>query len=386
MDSCGIAHEMGVCEPFRTQRRGIRPAVTSDPGMFRSWSSEVLRWACWTDHRLMAYPYSRSVMEHFRRPRNRGPLSQPTISEEGTNPLCGDRVRIELRLKDGRVEEAKFTANACAICVAAASVLTELMTGAPLDEIDTLTVEDLLRALDAEVPESRRKCLQLPLTVLHTGVMLHRRANRLPTADRARPIAAVVLAAGLARRFGAQKLLVPFGESTVIRTVLETVLECDVAYVVVVVGPQSEGVRTAVGGLPVSWVVNEDPARGLSSSVVAGVAGLPPNVGAALLVLGDQPTLSADVVRRVADTWRAGGGPIVAPRYRGVRGNPVLFDASMFGALQMLEGEHGARDLVAADPARVAAVDVAEPLPMDIDTPVDYEELLRRSRPGFPGD
>lgn len=330
----------------------------------------------------MAHPYSRSLMDHFRHPRHRGPLPDATISEEGTNPLCGDRVRIELRLDGQRVAEAKFTANACAICVAAASVLTELMTGAPLDEVDTLTVDDLLRVLGSEVPDARRNCVRLPLTVLHTGVMLHRRAHRLPAADRARPVAAIVLAAGLARRFGAQKLLVPFGSSTVIRVVVDTVLACGVDYVVVVVGPQSDGIRTAVGSEPVAWAVNEDPARGLSSSVAAGIAALPPNVGAALVLLGDQPTLAASVVQRVVAAWREGAGPIVAPRYRGVRGNPVLFDSAMFSALRALEGEHGARDLIAADPARVTLVEVTEPPPMDIDTPSDYDELLRRSGRG----
>ena len=60
--------------------------------------------------------------------------------------------------------------------------------------------------------------------------------------------------------------------------------------------------------------------------------------------------------------------------------NPVLFDAMMFGALGALVGEHGARDLIASDPTRVTMVEVAEPPPMDIDTPGDYDELLRRSR------
>jgi molybdenum cofactor cytidylyltransferase len=97
-------------------------------------------------------------------------------------------------------------------------------------------------------------------------------------------------------------------------------------------------------------------------------------------VLGDQPTVSVQVVQRVVSTWREGGGPVVAPRYRGVRGNPVLFDEAMFGALGALVGEHGARDLVAADPTRVTMVEVPEPPPMDIDTPGDYDELLRRNR------
>ncbi len=328
----------------------------------------------------MTNPYGKVLVDHFRRPRNRGAMLNATISEEGVNRLCGDRVRIELRLDGTRVTEAKFTANACALCVAAASVLTELATGAPLDEVDTLTVDDLLRALGAEVPEARLNCVRLPLTVLHGGVMLHRRSNRLPTVDRSRPVAAIVLAAGKARRFGAQKLLAPFGTSTVVRSVVDTIRATGVDYLVVVGGPGGEAIRAAVGGPPLVWAENPEPDRGLSSSVATGVAALPPNVGAALVVLGDQPTVSVQVVERVVATWREGGGPVVAPRYRGLRGNPVLVDSTMFAALGALDGEHGARDLIAADPTRVTMVEVAEPPPMDIDTPADYDELLRRSR------
>ena len=325
-------------------------------------------------------PYSKALVDHFRRPRNRGALVNATISEEGVNRLCGDRVRIELRLEGSRVEAAMFTANACALCVASASVLTELAKGAPLDEVDTLTLDDLLRTLGTTVPEARRNCVRLPLTVLHAGVMLHRRTHKLPAVDRSRPIAAIVLAAGRARRFGAQKLLAPYGTSTVVRTVVDTVRAAGADYLVVVGGPGGEAVRAAVGGPPVIWAENPAPERGLSSSLVTGVGAIPPNVGAALIVLGDQPTVSVEVVQRVVSTWREGGGPVVAPRYRGIRGNPVLFDEALFSALGALEGEHGARDLIASDPARVTMVDVAEPPPMDIDTPGDYDELLRRSR------
>ena len=328
----------------------------------------------------MTSPYGKVLVDHFRHPRNRGALPNPTISEEGVNRLCGDRVRIELRLDRGTVVAARFTANACALCVAAASVLTELVTRAPLDEVDTLTIDDLLRALGSDVPEARRNCVRLPLTVLHAGVMLHRRSHHLPSVDRSRPVAAIVLAAGKARRFGAQKLLAPYGTSTVVRTVVDTLRTAGVDYLVVVGGPGGEAVRAAVGGPPVAWVENADPDRGLSSSVATGLAALPPNVGAALVVLGDQPTVSAQVVERVVSAWRLGGGPVVAPRYRGLRGNPVLFDSTLFVTLGALVGEHGARDFISEDPARVTMVDVSEPPPMDIDTPSDYDELLRRNR------
>lgn len=123
----------------------------------------------------MTSPYSPRVIEHFRHPRNKGSLAKPTIAQEGTNPLCGDRVRIELLVVDGVVQDARFTANACAICVASASMLTDLVRNAPLEEVETLLVDDILRSLDARIPQMRMSCVRLPLTVMHTAVHLYRR-------------------------------------------------------------------------------------------------------------------------------------------------------------------------------------------------------------------
>ena len=119
----------------------------------------------------MSSAYSAVVLEHFRRPRNRGSLAEPTMAQEGVNPLCGDRVKIELRIEGNTVREARFSANACAICVASASILTELVQGALLDDVETLTVDDLVGSLKAEIPPARVQCVRLPLTVLHTGLM-----------------------------------------------------------------------------------------------------------------------------------------------------------------------------------------------------------------------
>jgi len=122
----------------------------------------------------MTSPYGPTLLQHFRSPQNRGTVRNATIQQEGTNPLCGDRVRIEMLVENGQVADAKFTANACAICVAAADVLTGLVKQAPLDEVETLTVADLLRALNAEIPAARMNCVRLPLTVMHGGVQLFR--------------------------------------------------------------------------------------------------------------------------------------------------------------------------------------------------------------------
>jgi nitrogen fixation NifU-like protein len=124
---------------------------------------------------MVTLPYGDTIFEHFRRPRNQRSMDAPTVSQEGSNPLCGDRVRMELRLEGERVVDAAFTANACAVCVAAASVLTDLVREAHLEDVATFTSEELLRALGAELPRTRISCATLPLTVLHAGVTLHRR-------------------------------------------------------------------------------------------------------------------------------------------------------------------------------------------------------------------
>lgn len=128
----------------------------------------------------MSTPYGPVLIEHFRHPHNQGTLASPTISQEGANPLCGDRVRIELQLEGEIVRDARFTANACAICVASASMLTDLVRNAPLDEVETLLVDDILRSLDARIPQMRMNCVRLPLTVMHAAVHLYRRANAQP--------------------------------------------------------------------------------------------------------------------------------------------------------------------------------------------------------------
>lgn len=111
-------------------------------------------------------PYGTTIMEHFRRPRNEGRLDAPDAMREGANPLCGDRVRIELALRDGRVAEARFTANACAISVAAASLLTERARGMPVAEVRAIRDDEILAELGPEVPEARRACAVLPLTTM----------------------------------------------------------------------------------------------------------------------------------------------------------------------------------------------------------------------------
>ena len=111
-------------------------------------------------------PYGATIMDHFRRPRNHGPLPAADVAREGANPLCGDRIRIELAMHDGRVTDARFTANACVISVAAASLLTELVRGMSAADIRAIRDEEMVAALGAQIPPARRACAVLPLTTI----------------------------------------------------------------------------------------------------------------------------------------------------------------------------------------------------------------------------
>jgi nitrogen fixation NifU-like protein len=118
----------------------------------------------------MALPYGATVLEHFRRPRNQRALEHPTTSREGFNPLCGDRVRIELEISDTLIRDAAFTANACAICTASASLLTERVRGQPADEARRLTDDEVLAALGTDVPAGRVQCAILPAQTLREAL------------------------------------------------------------------------------------------------------------------------------------------------------------------------------------------------------------------------
>jgi nitrogen fixation NifU-like protein len=107
------------------------------------------------------------VLEHFRHPRNRGRLDGAGASAEGANPLCGDRVRVELRAEQGMIADARFTADACALCVASASLLTERVRGMRLDAVPGVDERWLFASLEGEPPPARRKCATLPLDTLH---------------------------------------------------------------------------------------------------------------------------------------------------------------------------------------------------------------------------
>jgi molybdenum cofactor cytidylyltransferase len=207
-------------------------------------------------------------------------------------------------------------------------------------------------------------------------------------------IVGVLLAAGSARRFdGTQKMLarVPSknGErpERLVRLAVLGLCEAGLDHVVVL-GRDAEAVRACVADLGSSFVVNPAYGSGMSSSLVAGVQYALqhwPSADGLVIALGDQPVVGMGIVEVLVARFRSPPGEgrpplIVAPKYRGELGNPVLFDRALAPELLAVTGDRGARRVVERDPTRVSYVEFDLTAPLDVDTPEDVAALSAELR------
>ncbi len=115
------------------------------------------------------------LLDHYENPRNYGTLENADISYEEGNPSCGDVIRIDIRTREGRIEDIRFSGKGCVISMAATSILTERVKGKPLEEVRAMTKDDMLEALGIQVSPMRLKCALLGLKVLKAGLYgIHR--------------------------------------------------------------------------------------------------------------------------------------------------------------------------------------------------------------------
>ncbi len=105
--------------------------------------------------------YRDYILEHYRRPHNFGVLEAPTATYEGSNPLCGDRITMQLTVEDGIVTRVGFTGRGCAISQASASLLTDEVKGKPIEDVAKLSAVDLLDLLGIDISPARLKCAML---------------------------------------------------------------------------------------------------------------------------------------------------------------------------------------------------------------------------------
>jgi len=180
----------------------------------------------------------------------------------------------------------------------------------------------------------------------------------------------IVLAAGASTRMGRLTTLLPVRGATLLASAVTPLLEAGLERVVVVLGHQADAVRGGAG-LPedprVAFCVNDDWPSGLSSSLRAGLEACA-DADAVVIGLGDQPKLSAEVIRSLVQA-AASGAPLAVPMRTGRVGHPILFQRELFGELGQLSGDAGAREVARRHIDRAAIV--ACELPGDLDTEAD---------------
>jgi len=199
-------------------------------------------------------------------------------------------------------------------------------------------------------------------------------------ADRNRQVSAIILAAGRSTRMGGpNKLLAELGGKPLVRIVAEQALASKAKEAIVVTGHQAELVEQALQGLKVKFVRNADFAEGLASSVKAGVATVADDVDGAVICLGDMPMISPQLIDHLIEAFAPDRGNLIAvPVSGGRRGNPVLWSRRFFKELMTLDGDVGARHLIAKHNEVVAEVPVeGDAAFLDIDTPEGLEVARR---------
>ncbi len=195
-------------------------------------------------------------------------------------------------------------------------------------------------------------------------------------------ISAIVLAAGMARRMGRPKLLLPFGDELVIQHVARSVAAADVDETVVVVGYRRAEMETALSDLPVRVAFNLDYAQGeMLSSIQAGLRAASPAATAALVVLGDQPEVSTAVLNQIIATLRRAGDRICLPVYEGRRGHPIGLPRRFWPEVLALSRDASLRDVIRRHQAEIVEVAVADDAVLaDMDTPEDYARIMARKQ------
>ena len=188
-------------------------------------------------------------------------------------------------------------------------------------------------------------------------------------------IAAVVLAAGQSKRMGYPKLVLPWGEETVIGHVVSVLKTAGVGKIVVVTGGAREQVENALQGLPARCIYNPDFEQGMTSSLCVGLQNLDKEITAALVTLGDQPQIEVEVIHALISRYLHRGSRLVVPSHSRRRGHPWLVDRALWSIILNLQPHQTLRDFLMAHEEDIDYVLVdSETVLQDIDTPQDYRQ------------
>jgi molybdenum cofactor cytidylyltransferase len=187
-------------------------------------------------------------------------------------------------------------------------------------------------------------------------------------------VSAVLLGAGESRRMGVDKLSLPWGRKSILEHCFETLLRSEVDELIVVLSTRNKGVRNQFRGRKVRTVINPLSKMGMSSSIRRGLQTIHTQCHGILIALGDQPLLKTRTINALIRTFDQGKGGIIVPSFRGIRGNPVIFDRKFRKELLNLRGDVGGRSIVESHPEDVCLVPVESiGVIKDVDTRSAYK-------------
>jgi molybdenum cofactor cytidylyltransferase len=197
-------------------------------------------------------------------------------------------------------------------------------------------------------------------------------------------VSGLVLGAGGSRRLGRPKQLLPYGAGTLLGHVVDVARACSFDQLVVVLGGAAADVRAKVDLSGADVVINDAYGAGCSSSIAAALDYLDPRCEVMVLMLGDQPGVTAATVASLLAG--RGDAPLAVCRYDDGRGHPIAFARSTFPELSVLHGDKGVWRLLDARAGEVGEVALAGPIPRDVDTPEDYEAVLAEAGVAHAGE
>ena len=189
-------------------------------------------------------------------------------------------------------------------------------------------------------------------------------------------ISALLLAAGESKRMGRQKLLLPFGTSTIIEQTIDNLLNSRADEIIVVVGYRAQELVTKIGRKPLKIAVNPHYQQGMSASIIAGLNLIDNNAKAVMIALADQPGISSKIIDKLIEEFRQDNKGIAIPVYQGNRGHPVIFSIKYKSALLKLTGDVGGRGIIEKHRDDILEIPVdSKDINVDIDALSDYERL-----------
>lgn len=194
-------------------------------------------------------------------------------------------------------------------------------------------------------------------------------------------ICTVVLAAGCSSRMGTQKLLLPFGNGTIISHIVDQILASKVENVYVVVGHQPEKIEKELSDKPVQIVLNREYQSGMLSSVRTGLRDIPKYCEAMFVILGDQPSITAELIDKMIQAFYSTEKKIIVPLHNGKRGHPILLSMIYRDEILTNFDDVGLRGILQAHSDDVYEMEALSPgVISDMDYPEDYKRELENLR------